>query len=180
MTPRDKRDRIFKRSRPHIRPLEVLVDGEYHNDIKILWVAHKKSPLPFIDKDLNQTDFGKAFVELSNKNELLMVEDANSGFSKKGPIAVFSISSDGWKLTPNAFFFSWASTRNILRASVAYFQFIRYSRQIGACEVRTLKPSLLKRCETYGVIRYVGKIPNGSPYGDEHIFSVRGKKNGME
>lgn len=180
MTPKEKRGRIFKRSRPHIRPLEVLVDGEYHSDIKVLWVAHQKNPLPFLSRELDQSGFGKAFVELSRKNELLMVEDTNSGFSKRGPVGIIAVSSDGWKLKPNAHFFRWASTRNMLRATVAYFQFIRYSRQIGACEVRALNPSLLKKCETYGVVRYVGKIPNGSPSGDEYIFSVRGKKNGVE
>jgi len=177
-----KRDRLFKRGRPLIRPLKIYNNDKYDKDIGILWVAYQKEPFQWLEKDLTQDQFAQAIENISNNEQLLMVEDFNDKYSGKvGPVALVTvITRDNWKFEPHSQFFIWAIPKNKLRVSVAFFQWIRYQKTVGACVVYSLKDSirLFDKCCQYGVLHRVGNIPNGSPMGDEFVYSVRGK-NGI-
>lgn len=174
---KDKRDRLFRKSRPHFRPLQIYDGDKYHKDIGILWTAYQEGCFHELTRDLEQSDFAIEVEKLTQSHELWMAEDDNDSYaSHKGPIAFVSISGDGWRVEPHCEFFPWTSTRNKLRSMVAFFQMIRY-KKIGVCIVRSLKEHtpLHNKCKEYGVLFYVGEIVNGDPRGDEYIYSVRGK-----
>ena len=176
MTPKEKRGLLFKGGRPVFRSLN-LMDGEnYHRDVAICWLAHAKKPFYSITAT-DQKGFADELVEKSSLCEFLICEDANDHYSDgAGPIGIVWIGTDGWKVEPHSVFFSWATARNKLRSTVSFFQMARY-RKIGACVVHSLQDSkpLFDKTASYGVLHYVGKIPNGDPRGDEFMYSVRGK-----
>lgn len=176
MTPKEKRELLFKGGRPVFRSLN-LMDGEnYHRDIAICWLAHSKKPFYSI-KATDQKGFADELIENSSFCEFLICEDSNDHYSNgSGPIGIVWIRTDGWKVEPHCVFFSWATARNKLRSTVSFFQMSRY-RKIGACVVYSLQDSkpLFDKTASYGVLHYVGKIPNGDPRGDEFMYSVRGK-----
>lgn len=174
---KERRDRLFKSGRPFIRSLQIYDNGKYHKDIGILWVAHKRQPFYSIQKDLTQEQFAKEISDLATQAELLIAEDINKEYKGSGPVALIGVKSDGWKIEPHAEFFKWATPKNVLKVSVAFFQMARY-RKIGVCVVYSLNDSvpLFDKCCKYGVLKPVGQIPNGDPRGDEFIYSIRGKK----
>lgn len=177
MTPKEKRDLLFKGGRPVFRSLETMDGDQYHKDIAICWLAHKKTPFYSISSD-DQDGFASELVNLANNCEVLVAEDRNTHYSSgSGPTGVVWIISDGWKVEPHCVFFPWATTRNKLRAVVAFLQMARY-RKIGACVIYALEDSkaLFDTVVKYGVLRHVGKIPGGDPRGDEYMYSVRGKR----
>lgn len=178
MTPKEKRDRLFKSGRPLIRPLQIYDGEKYHKDIGILWVAYSKEPFYSFPEGLSKTEFVEEIKRVSEIKELLVAEDENSEYSNKGPIAIVAVSGNGWKIEPHAIYFKWSTTRNKLRSAVAFFQMVRY-KKIGACVVYSMNDSknLFDKCMEYGVLHYVGKIVNGDPRGDEYVYSVRGKRN---
>lgn len=175
MTPKERRDRLFKSSRPFIRSLQIYDQGNYHKDIGVLWVAHKRRPFYSLKSSLTQEQFAQDISTIAQRSELLIVEDENR---QHKAVALIGIGSNGWKIEPHVEFFQWANPKNILRTSVAFFQMVRY-RKIGACVVFCLQDSikLFDKCCTYGVLNKVGVIANGDPRGDETVYSVRGKKH---
>lgn len=176
MTPKEKRDRLFNGSRPSFRKLQTTDGDRYHRDIAICWIAHSRKPFYTIET-VEQVSFASKLSEMSRNCEHLIVEDRNSYYdSGYGPIALFWVGSDGWKIEPHCVFFPWATTRNKLRIIVSFLQMVRY-RKIGACMVFSLddSKSLFDKAISYGVLHYVGKIPNGDPRGDEYLYSIRGK-----
>lgn len=178
MSPIEKRERLFKRSRPFIRPLSIYDGQRYHKDIGILWAAHQKKSFYMIPASANQQEFAKAIEGMTELAELFMAEDDNTGYKGSGPVAFIMSQHDGWRVEPHVEFFPWATNRNKLRVTVAFLQYLRYSRKIGVCIIRALEESLalFRKCETYGVLHYVGKVHGGDPRGDEYLFSVKGKK----
>lgn len=175
---KEKRDRLFKRGRPYIRQLQIMEDGKYSKDLGILWVAHNREPFYQFPEKMTKEDFAAHFESIEDKCEVLVVDDFNKEYkSGVGPIAVVFVHNDTWRIEPHTVLFPWATTRNKLRAAVAFLQMARY-KKIGVCVVKTieaLKP-LFDKCTQYGVLQYVGKIPHGDERGDEYIYSVRGKK----
>lgn len=179
MTPKDKRDRLFKSGRPLIRPFQIFEGNKYGHELGILWVAYQKNPFYWLEKNLSQTDFAKSIEEISSREDLLIWEDSNKNFkSGKGMVGVCSLSTNGWKYEPHVQFMPWATKRNKLRTTVAFLQYIRYSKKVGACVVYSLEDSipLFDKCCEYGVLHRVGKIVNGDPRGDEYMYSVSGKR----
>lgn len=178
MTPQQKRERLFKRGRPFIRPLMIYDGDKYHKDIGILWTAHQKKPFYSISPRIDQHHFADEVIGLAKQADLFMAEDDNTGYRGRGPVALILAQTDGWRIEPHMETFPWATGRNILSISIAFLQYIRYSRKVGVCIVRSLDDSVefFKHCETYGVLHYVGKVHGGDPRGDEYLFSVKGKK----
>lgn len=168
---RDKRDWLFKKSRPEIRKYD------HEKDKGFLWAAYKHGSFD-LAKDLAQEDF---LVELARKFPhpiLWVVEDFHSGFkSGRGIIALIAIKTDGWVFEPSVMFFKWATKSHVLRASVSFFHLMR-NKSPGVCLVRTLEKDFayMKHMEKYGVLYLRGKIPAGSPLGHVFIFSIEGKK----
>lgn len=174
---KEKRDILFRKSRPLWRPLQVYDGDKYHKDMGILWTAYESGCFEELPRNLKQEDFAREVENLTQIRELLLAEDFNSAYKEsKGPIAFASILGDGWRIEPHVEFFPWASRRNILRSSVGFFQMVRY-KKIGVCIVKSLNNStkLFDKCKEYGVLFYVGKIVNGDPRGDEYVYSIRGK-----
>lgn len=176
MTPKEKRERLFRHSRPHFRAFEIFDGNDYHRDIKILWVAHKRSPFPGIDKNIDQNAFIHAVIEMASTFDLLAFEDENNNAKEVG---VMRIGDNGWRYEPHVYIYPWATKKNILRSCVAFFQWARHSRKIGCIEVIADEKSkcLFDHVCEYGVLHYVGRMVNGNPNGDDFIYSVKGKKN---
>ena len=111
MKPKEKRERLFRHSRPNLRAFEFYDGNEYHKDVKILWVAHKQSPFPDFPDEENEFINKLAEVEA----EMLVIEDENKQYSDNGPIGVIFVLGNDWKIEPHVEFFSWASKKNILK-----------------------------------------------------------------
>lgn len=178
MTPKEKRDRLFKSGRPFIRPMRIVDGDSYHPDVSFLWLAYKRRPFIWMDGGMGQQDFAERLKDY----DLLVIDDRNSKFkSGSGIVTVICELTDGWKLEPHAEHMPWASTRNQLRSTVAYLQYVRYSKKVGACIVYALDryEKFYNTCCEYGVLHRVGTIVNGDPKGDVVVYSVRGKKHGI-
>ncbi len=175
-----KRDRLFSKDRPYIRPLKIYDGDKYHTDIAILWAAYERNEYYDFPEDLTQESFADYIEEISQHKELLMAEDFNKGYKERGPVAFVMVDyPDYWRMMPHVIFFSWATPKNVLRSTVSFLQKVRYSRTIGVCIIHSLEQSknLFDRCIKYGVLSYVGKMRRGDPRGDDFIYSVRGRKN---
>ncbi len=180
---RKLREHLFRNNKPHIRNLSLIDDNGISKDVKILWVAHKNKPFPFLNHVKTQEGFLKEIVDASQRLPFYVVEDINSEYDgNMGLIGLIASKEDGWKIEPHIEFFPWATKRNILRTCISFFQMVRYSRKIGVCVIRSLKESanLFDRCSKYfpvNVFYKVGKIPNGDIRGDEFIYCISGRKN---
>jgi len=168
-----KKKRLFRKSKPFIRPFSM-------DDLWVFWAAYKEGSFD-IPADMEKDAFyDRMLNDLSKYSSTLVVEDYNRRFKgKRGVICVISIDSAGTRIEPQVQFFKWATKSNILRANVRFFNWVRYSKQVGVCVVRCLRgtANLFHHVKNYGVIYYVGKIVGGDPQGrgDEFIFSTRGK-----
>jgi len=179
---KEKRDRLFKRGRPVIRPFQVFDGEKYHKDFGIVWVAYKKNPFDSItrwhDSPIETPDqLLQIILNIPEGTELLIAEDVNGDVGGFGPVGIVRVHSDGWAVEPHVEFFPWATARNKLASTVAFLQMVRY-KKIGVCNIYCLDDSveLMDKACAYGVLHRVGKIPNGSQLGDLTMYSVRGKK----
>lgn len=179
MSTKEKRDRLFKGGRPIIRELNLYQDGAVSKDVGVIWAAYKRKSLPNFPEGMNETQFLEFVSHISESKSIFIADDFNRQYSGMGPIGTIYIKSDTWNIEPHAVFFPWATTRNKLRSSVAFFQMVRY-KKIGACIVYCTIESraLFDKTSEYGVLQYRTNIPNAEPEGDRYIFSVRGTKNG--
>lgn len=181
MKPKEYRDRLFKDGKPNIRPLTIFTeDGGYSQDMNVLWGAYRQGSFPALP-EMDQEEFADFMVNdaLSGYNAGWMIEDKNKGFKDgKGPIGFFAGAYNGWELEPHFESFSWSTPRNKLRAVVSFLQMMKYDKEIGIVNVYSLNDDekFYKKMKNYGVLYYVGKVPNGDSRGDRHIFFVRGKK----
>lgn len=178
LKPREKRERLFKNSRPIIRQIEYFEGDQYSKDIKILWVSHQKKPWYSMPKDVTQQEFIERIGELSERATIFVADDYNTSYKEgNGPICVFWLFDDGWKVEPHTEIFPWATDRNVLRTAVSFLHMMKY-KKIGVCVIKAIKSSvpLFDKCTEYGVLFRSGMIAGGDPRGDEFIYSVRGKR----
>ena len=152
--------RLFKKSRPHIRPLEA-------KDMGWLWAAYKAGSFKF-PENLTQPEFDQHMREALRNARHYLVEDGNKKFqSAYGPIGLIGVVSDGSKIEPAVAVFKWATPRNVLRGFVAFFQWVK-SQDISECVVRaSAKEKIMKLCVDYGVLY---------PRTMETVYGVRGKR----
>ena len=157
---KEKRDRLFKRGRPLVREFHVFDGDKLHLDMGLLWVSYTKGEF-FWDfpKGMNKEEFADSVVKLASQTEMFMVDDYNDEFGKIGPIGVVVVRGNGWKIRPHTVIFPWATARNKLRCTVAFFQMARY-KKIGVCIVESLFDSkpLFDKCVEYGVLKYLSLI----------------------
>jgi hypothetical protein len=147
-----------------------IVDGEdYGKDMGILWAAHKAGTFGL--GEVAQEDFADVMLEvLSKYDSAWMVEDRNDVFpSGRGPVATILVKSDGFVIKPDVDYFKWASHRNVLRTTVAFFNWVRYSKDVSLCVFGSTPESknLYWKMRDYGImVTYVG---NG-------MFALAGEK----
>lgn len=178
LRPRERRERLFKSGRPIIRNLEFYNGTEYHDDIKTIWVAYSKSECYAMPPGLKQDEFIDTLKGFNEAAPLFIADDYNKSYkSGKGPVMIFQIDGNDWKITPHAQVFPWATKRNILRCAVSFLHMMKY-KKVGVCVIHSLKSSvpLFDKCVEYGVLFKSGMIANGDPRGDEFIYSIRGKR----
>lgn len=148
-------------------------------DNGFLWAAYQRGSFD-IPAGLGQAEFLVEMSRVFGSFDLLwMVEDRNAGFqSGTGPVAIVGIQADGWTFIPKAHFFSWATSMNVLRSMVSFFQMIRHEKDVGVCRVEVLEKDvkMLQRMKKYAVLFQRGRVPNGSKDGDLFMFSIAGKK----
>lgn len=173
MTPKERKERLFKKSRPNVRRLEILDGEQYSNDFRILWAAYKAGSFN-MPEEMSQTDFVKVMEsDLGRFEKVWVVDDANKSFRDgKGPVALICTNSLGLVIEPSSVFFKWATKRNILRCSVAFINMLRYSTKTGICMVRCPKSlrKLPDHLRGYDMLHYVGKAAD-----NEYLYSVRGR-----
>jgi hypothetical protein len=177
MSTKERRDRLFKGGRPIIRELLVIDGDSFHKDVGLLWVSYSKGNFFHdVERGLSKEDFVEVLKNILNTRDCFIAEDRNSALKGYGPVGVIAIKTDGWKIEPHAVYFPWATARNKIRAAVSFFQMIRY-KKIGCCVVYSLMYSkpLFDKVQEYGVLNYVGRIPNGDARGDEYMYTIKGK-----
>lgn len=176
--PREKRERLFKNGRPLMRSVQIYNGSEYHEDVKTMWVAYQKSDCYAIPPGKSQEEFIETIIDFDNTCPLYMAIDHNKAYkSGKGPVGVFQVCGDGWRITPHLQVFPWATPRNVLRCYVSFLHMMKY-KKIGVCVLLGLKHvvPLYEKCTEYGVLFRSGMIAGGDPRGDEYIYSIRGKR----
>lgn len=161
MTPKERRARLFRKSRPHIRPLES-------KDMGWLWAAYKAGSFK-LPPELSQQEFTQQIAVALNGAKHFLVEDDNKKFqSAYGPVGLIGVVSDGGKIEPAVAVFKWATNRNVLRGFVAFFQWVKSSKDVEECVVRaSAKDRLMKKLVDYGVLY---------PRTMETVYGVRGKR----
>lgn len=174
-----KRDRLFRKSRPFVRPFDP------ERDIfPYLWAAYDLGSFPDAKPGLSREEYAasvKSVVALHS--QCLIVEDDDRHFkSGRGPVAFVTVDNFGWRIEPYFIFFRWATPRMRLRAHVAFYQMVRYSSDIGVCVVRSPERyvQFFSRLQDYGILFPCGKIPYGSAEGHEFLFSVKGQRKTKE
>lgn len=179
MKPKERRDRLFKTSRPNIREMKLLDENGYTKDMSILWGAFKKgSP----ESAVTQEEFAKSTMEkVDSFDRKWIVEDTNKIWGGEGAIGVILASYNGWELKPEFEPFTWSTPRNTLRAIVSFLQMMRYDKAVGIVNVHSLKSSanFFNHVSKYGVLKYAAKIPQGDKDGDRYIYYIRGRKDGV-
>ena len=174
MKPKQRRDRLFKFSRPNIREVTLIDENGYTKDMGILWGAYGNN------MGATQKEFADIMTEeLKAHDKSWLVEDKNASYENGyGAVGLLYGQYDGWELTPTFDIFEWATPRNTLRAVVSFLQMMRYNKDIGIVSVHS--PSKTKRffnhIQKYGVLKYVAKLPNGNADGDRYMYYLRGRK----
>lgn len=164
---KQNRERLFRKARPVLRQFDA-------EDVNWLWLAYTQQ-----GGNLPEQHFKvDALEELSGFDRLTMAEDANPGFgSGAGPVGVFHASFDDWVIQPGVTWFPWATPHNKVRSTVSYLYTLRTSKKIGVALVRSTTPKFFEGLKKYVPVYPVGRVPSGSPEGDEHWFYVRGRKS---
>lgn len=150
--------------------MEIGDENAYGRDMAILWAAHRAGSFS-LPQDTPQEDFAEAMIEaIARYDSAWIVEDRNDTFpSRRGPVALILVKSDGYVIRPDVDYFRWATTRNILRTTVAFFNWVRYSKDVSLCVFGSTPESknLYWRMRDYGImVTYVG---NG-------MFALAGEK----
>lgn len=177
---RARRERLFKKSRPFVRPFDM------EKDAWVLWAAYDLGSFPALEKGLKPEQFMTFLRQfVASKSSVLMVDDDTSINPKKaafkdkiGPVCMVSIDNYGWRVEPQFDFFFWATKRMRLRAAVAFFQMVRHAKEVGVCVMRVVERDVpfADHLRDYELLLPCGKVPFGRPDGDEFQFYVKGRK----
>lgn len=174
MNAKERRDALFRKSRPHFRKADLLnLDGSYGEDMKILWAAYKAGSFA-APEGMTDSEFAGWLLNQAQSFQTLWIgEDQSKAFkSGKGPVCIVATNSQGMLVTVEGQPFKWATKRNILKVCVGFLHMITKSNRTGAVMVKGDEKSrkLLDHLNKYKLLFYVGKSnPN------EYLYSVRGR-----
>ena len=150
--------------------MDIGDENAYGKDMAILWAAYKAKSFN-LPEDWDQETFANAIINhICTYDSIWIVEDKNKAFpSGHGPVGVIQARVNGDILMPDIDYFKWATPRNILKTTVAFFQWIRYSKDVGTCVFGSTEKShsLFDRMREYGIM--VWHIGNG-------YFGLAGRK----
>jgi hypothetical protein len=141
----------------------------YGPDMGILWAAYKAGSFGFEGR--NQTEFAESMLEFfSAYDSIWMVDDESNAYpTKRGPVGMFVVRSDGNIIQPDFNHFKWASKKNIMRSIVSFLNWVRFSKDVTLCVFGSNNESkqLYWRMREFGImLTYVG---NG-------MFALAGEK----
>jgi len=178
MKPKQKRDRLFKRGKPYIRPISIMLDDGYGKDMAILWASYKEKSFPVMSDDLSQEEFAEFILNITNDyNKGWIIEDKNSKFKDGyGPIGMMVAVYNGYELEPHYEPFSWSTSRNTLGAIVSFLQMMRYDKTVGIVNVYSLNEnkSFFDKVTEYDVLKYATCIPKADMGKDRYIYYIHG------
>jgi hypothetical protein len=174
VNPREKRDRLFRKSKPFFRKADLInLDGTYGADMGILWAAYKAGSFKAPD-GMTQEQFAEWVIGTARRfTTLWLGEDDNKAFkSGRGAVAIVGTNQEGLLVTAEGQPFKWAGKRNVLRLVVAFLHMITKSKKTGICMVKgdDITMPILDHMKDYGLLYYIGKT-NPS----EYLYSVRGR-----
>lgn len=168
--PKARRDRLFWKSAPEIRPA-------VKDDAKWLRTA-----LKIEGTELTDEEFANYLRLFDQYQEHLIIEDDNARYAtKRGPVGMLGGITNGYLYEPHVNWFPWATGKNKLRGLVMFLQKWRY-RKLGVVRVHTQDQRFFANMRKYVPLYKVGKIPCGDELGrgDDYIFYMkcRGAKHG--
>ena len=172
MSPKERRDRLFKNGKPLLRKLSLLNGEGYSKDAGVLWAAYKAGSFS-LPPDLTQEEFISALGEqLSQYDQSLIVDDGNSSFSsKRGQVGIVLTNSIGLLVEAQFGFFKWATRRNILKGAASFLNMIKNSSKTGICLIRSGKNrTLCEHLKDYELLYYIGRSNE-----NEYLYSIRGR-----
>lgn len=174
MNARERRERLFKKSKPHFRKADLLnLDGTYGQDMGILWAAYKAGSFN-APSGMEQTQFAEWVVMQARRFTTLWIgEDSTKAFkSGKGAVGIVGTNVEGLLVTLEGQPLKWATKKNILRMSVGFLHMITKSSKTGVCMVKGGEEAvpLLDHLKEYGLLFYIGKTGPA-----EYLYSVRGR-----
>lgn len=174
MSARERRERLFRKTRPLVRRLEML-DGEtYSRDAGVLWAAYKAGSFVDLPADLTAEQFGETLENLQKTfDQVWVIDDFNPAYKdRRGPVALACTKSFDLVVNAEGVAFKWASKRNVLRCAASFLNMLKHSKKTGICMVKGAKPQvpMLKHLAKYDLLYYVGKPSEG-----EWLFSIRGR-----
>ena len=173
MTPKERRELIFKKSRPEIRKFEVMDGEKYSKDVGILWAAYQAKSFQ-LPEGMTQEEFvveiGKTVSGFQN---LWVIDDDTKTYpSGRGAIGLVGANASGLIVEPRFMFFKWATCKNVLRAMVAFLSKVKGSLKTGIILIRTdkEKQSIADHMKKYDLMFFVGKSAE-----NEYLYSGRGR-----
>jgi hypothetical protein len=132
--------------------------------------------------DKTQDEFASYFAEFTLPyQEVFMIEDKSDSYKDGwGVVGLVYCYYNGWRMEPEVEWFPWARKRNILRSTVAFLLYCRYSKDIGVVLVHATDDDnhFFKGVKKYVTLYPVRAIPGGLPTGNDNLFYLRGKKRG--
>lgn len=173
MTPKERRDRLFKSGKPLVRKLSVMNGEGYSKDAGVLWAAYKSGSFE-MPSMLTQEQFIQMIgVYFSQFGQVWVVDDGNGNFSsKRGQVCLVLTNTVNMLVDTTFNYFRWASKKNILRATASFLNMIKNSQKTGICIVRTTKDkrTVCDHLKDYDLLYYVGRTAH-----DEYLYSIRGR-----
>lgn len=180
MTPKRRREVLFKDSRPNVRKLVVRNEEGFTKDAAVLWAAYKAGSFN-LPPELPQERFAEASELMVRQfDEMFIIDDTSAGYKAKwGPVAAVGVKKENYMMALTAQPFKWATPKNVLRCVVAFLWYKSRATDagvlMGTFGSREL-PSHVRRYFNDDDLKpflYVGRTgPN------EWMYALRGRMSG--
>jgi hypothetical protein len=174
ISPKERRERLFKKHRPVAKKLEIMDGENYSKDVAYLWAAYKAGSFKDLPDEITQEQFAERIEQLHKMFDAVwLIEDINPAYNGGiGPVAMACTKSMGLVVNVEGVGFKWAKRRNLVRSAASFLQMIRSSLKTGIVMVKGNKEQVpfLKSLKRYDLLFYLGQPAKG-----EYLFSVRGR-----